>query len=414
MPLRTEIAIAVRYLRPKRTESFITLIGILSMIGIALGVATLIIVMSVMNGFRVELLSHIIGLNGHISVYQPGQGAPDYAATLKTIQSVPSVTSVIPQIEKQVLMQVRDRARGAVIRGIREEDFAARPSLLKGLTSGALGNFRQGQVIIGADLADDYGLNIGDKVRFLSPTASKTPFGLVPRAMVFTVGGFFRAGLQQYDGYYAFIPLEKAQAFFGYAPTAVDSLEITLDNAEAVTQAKGDLATLLPTFWVARDWKNMNASFFNALEVERTVMFIILTLITIIATFIIVATLFMLVKAKSRDIGVLRTLGLTPGGIMRIFMMTGSTIGVLGTTLGFSVGVLFSKNIESIRRFIERVANTDLFSKEIYFLSKITAILDWNEVGLVVGIALFFSLLATLYPARKAARLDPVEVIRNE
>jgi lipoprotein-releasing system permease protein len=232
--------------------------------------------------------------------------------------------------------------------------------------------------------------------------------------MVFTVGGFFRAGLQQYDAYYAFIPLETAQTFFGYTPTAVDTLEVTLNNADAVTQAKSDLGALLPTFWVARDWKNMNASFFNALEVERTVMFIILTLITIIATFIIVATLFMLVKAKSRDIGVLRTLGLTPSGIMRIFMMTGSTIGLLGTSLGFALGVLFSKNIEGIRRFIERIANTDLFSKEIYFLSKITAIIDWDEVSLVVGIALSFSLLATLYPARKAARLDPVEAIRNE
>ena len=413
MPLRTEVFIALRYLRPKRTDSFITVIGVLSLIGIALGVATLIIVMSVMNGFRVELLSHIIGLNGHISIYRPAQNINNKQQYVAELSKISGVVSVVPQIEKQVLMQFRKSARGVIIRGIDVNDLKYRPSLIKNLSADDIKRFKNGQVLIGVDLADNYGIGIGDQVRFLSPTVSKTPFGLVPRAMTFTVGGIFNAGLQQYDNNYVFLPLDKTQLFFNYN-AAVDTLEVTINNINDIKGIQNNIASALPPFWVARNWQQMNAGFFNALEVERTVMFFILTLITIIATFIIIATLFMLVKAKSRDIGILRTIGLTPSGIMRIFMMTGSTIGLAGTALGFALGLVFSNNIEAIRDFLQSVLKTDLFSKDVYFLSKITAIIDWTEVGFVVTIAVLFSFLATLYPSRRASRLDPVEVIRNE
>ncbi len=411
-----ERMIAFRYLRARKGERFVSVIAIFSLVGIALGVATLIIVMSVMNGFRQELLGRILGLNGHmqISSAQPGN-IPDYGPLTERIRAVPGVVSATPMIEGQVLVTSESGgASGGLARGIRPEDMAARRIIAGNIRAGRLSDFTGDDVVmIGTRMAARLGLAIGDRLTVISPQGRTTVLGTVPRLRAYRVVAMFEVGMNEYDSTFVFLPMAAAQTFFqtGDAASQIevfveDPLRARAVNA-AIRAAAGRPLRIL-------DWQDANSSFFNAVKVERNVMFLILTLIIIVAAFNIVSSLIMLVKDKGRDIAVLRTMGATRGAVMRIFLLCGASIGILGTSIGFLLGLVFCLNIESIRQFIQMLSGTELFSAEIYFLTQLPAVVDPNEVIQVVLMGLGLSLLATLYPSWRAARTDPVVMLRNE
>ena len=406
---------AMRYLRARRQEGFISVIAWFSLVGIALGVATLIIVMSVMNGFRQELLERILGINGHLSVYGPVAGQmTDYEPMIGKIEAVDGVISVIALIEGQVMASAKGVAKGAIVRGIRGEDLAKRDIVAENIQQGSLENFKGDDVvIIGQRLAHSMGVAVGDDITLISPKGNVTAFGTVPRMRAFKIVGTFEIGMYEYDSGFVFMPLEAAQIYFKM-PDAVSNLEVFVnspDNAQdigfAITRALKGQATV-------HDWQRANSSFFNAIQVERNVMFLILTLIILVAAFNIISSLIMLVKDKGRDIAILRTMGATRGTIMRIFLIAGASVGVIGTTLGFGLGLAFAANIETIRHWIEGLTGNDLFAAEIYFLSQLPAVVDPTEVIAVVLMGLGLSFLATIYPSWRAARIDPAEALRYE
>jgi lipoprotein-releasing system permease protein len=409
-----ERLIAFRYIRPSKKEGFLSVIAGFSLLGIALGVATLIIVMSVMNGFRQELYKQILGLNGHITVYSTGAGFSDYQELANEITQLPHVESVTPQIEKQVMVSVGSQAQGAVLRGVRAQDFKNRRLLYGSLKYKALEKFTgKAAIIIGARLAENYGLTLGDAITVVAPSTTVVAFGTMPRFKTFEVVDIFEVGMNEYDSNFVYIPLEAAQVFFRL-PDKASELEIVINDPDQTPAVEQAIHKVASEQVITRDWKKANSSFFGAIEVERNVMFLILTLIILVAAFNIISCLIMLVKNKTQDIAILRTMGASQRAIMNIFLISGSVIGIVGTVLGFLVGVTFALNIESIRGFLEGLLNTKLFPAEIYFLSKLPAELDWREVGAVVGMSLFLSVVASLYPARKAARLDPVDALRYE
>ncbi len=406
---------AMRYLRARRQEGFISVIAWFSLVGIALGVATLIIVMSVMNGFRQELLERILGINGHLSVYGPVAGQmTDYEPMIGKIEAVDGVISVNALIEGQVMASAKGVAKGAIVRGIRGEDLAKRDIVAENIQQGSLENFKGDDVvIIGQRLAHSMGVAVGDDITLISPKGNVTAFGTVPRMRAFKIVGTFEIGMYEYDSGFVFMPLEAAQIYFKM-PDAVSNLEVFVnspDNAQdigfAITRALKGQATV-------HDWQRANSSFFNAIQVERNVMFLILTLIILVAAFNIISSLIMLVKDKGRDIAILRTMGATRGTIMRIFLIAGASVGVIGTTLGFGLGLAFAANIETIRHWIEGLTGNDLFAAEIYFLSQLPAVVDPTEVIAVVLMGLGLSFLATIYPSWRAARIDPAEALRYE
>ena len=405
----------MRYLRARRQEGFISVIAWFSLVGIALGVATLIIVMSVMNGFRQELLERILGINGHLSVYGPVAGQmTDYEPMIGKIEAVDGVISVNALIEGQVMASAKGVAKGAIVRGIRGEDLAKRDIVAENIQQGSLENFKGDDVvIIGQRLAHSMGVAVGDDITLISPKGNVTAFGTVPRMRAFKIVGTFEIGMYEYDSGFVFMPLEAAQIYFKM-PDAVSNLEVFVnspDNAQdigfAITRALKGQATV-------HDWQRANSSFFNAIQVERNVMFLILTLIILVAAFNIISSLIMLVKDKGRDIAILRTMGATRGTIMRIFLIAGASVGVIGTTLGFGLGLAFAANIETIRHWIEGLTGNDLFAAEIYFLSQLPAVVDPTEVIAVVLMGLGLSFLATIYPSWRAARIDPAEALRYE
>lgn len=409
-----ERLMAFRYLRARKAEGFVSVIAGFSFLGIMLGVATLIIVMSVMNGFRAELMGRILGLNGHINVVQAQAGPltnfDDLGAKLEQVESV---TKVFPAIEKQALISRNGSAQGVMVRGIRAADFAAKPVLSSALVQGGLADFKDDGAIIGKELARNMGLGVGDMFTLLSPQGRSTPFGTMPTSRSFVVAGVFDAGMYEYDTGYIFIPLETAQIFYGVA-NAVQGLEIyTTDPATSVLAAN-KIANAIGRDYRVVDWRDTNASFFNALQVERNVMFLILTLIIVVAAFNIISSMIMLVKDKGRDIAILRTMGASRRSMLKIFILTGAAIGFIGTFAGAVLGISFALNIEAIRQFIQSLTGTNLFSAEVYFLSKLPAKIEWYEVLAVVSMGLVLSLLATLYPAWRAAKLDPVEALRYE
>lgn len=409
-----EWMMAARYLRARRREGFVSVIAWFSLLGIALGVATLIIVMSVMNGFREELLSRILGINGHINVYGQTREITDYPTLAAQLSKVEGVKTVTPMIEGQVMATGKGESSGAMVRGLSGEDFKQRTLLANSIHAGSLNLFEQGEgVVIGSRLAQKLGLWVGDKITLISPKGNVTAFGTVPRMRAYTIAATFDIGMYEYDSTFVFMPLKAAQNYFRVK--GVNYLEVmtpTAGQADEVTyNIRRDMGQLglNPV-----DWKRTNASFFNALQVERNVMFMILTLIIIVAAFNIISGLIMLVKDKGKDIAILRTMGASRGSIMRIFFISGASVGVFGTAGGFALGLAFAENIETIRRWIESLSGTNLFAAEIYFLSKLPAIVDYGEVGLVVAMGLGLSFLATLYPSWRAARLDPVEALRYE
>ena len=411
---RFEWMLSLRYLRARRREGFISVIAGFSFLGIMLGVATLIIVMAVMNGFRTELLDKILGLNGHLLIQPLDSPLTDWEAVAARIAMVPGVRLAAPVVEGQALASSPFNANGVLVRGIRGADLARLGSIASNIKQGTLEGFDDAQgVAIGRRLAEQLSLRAGDSVTLVSPRGAVTPMGTTPRIKPYKIAAIFEIGMSEYDAAFVYMPLPEAQAYFNRAGD-VTAIELYVDNPDRIDRYRKPIADAAQRPIYMIDWRQRNATFFNALQVERNVMFLILTLIVLVAALNIVSGLIMLVKDKGPDIAIMRTMGATQGAIMRIFLITGASIGVVGTVIGFIVGILVCTNVESIRQFLSWLTDTELFPPELYFLSRLPAELDVGETTAVVIMALTLSLLATLYPSWRAARLDPVEALRYE
>ena len=410
-----ERMVAWRYLRARRKEAFISVIAGFSFVGIMLGVATLIIVMAVMNGFRTELISRILGINGHMIV-QPVDGPLENYAELATkFSAVPGVTMALPLVEGQTLASGRAGAgTGALVRGIRSEDMTKLTTVSSNIRAGDLVGFAAGQgVLVGSRMAADLGITAGDTITLVSPEGDVTPLGVNPRVKAYPVSGVFEIGMSEYDASIIYMPLEESQLYFN-AEGLVQSIELFVSDPDAIDEMRPKIEEAAGRQIFITDWRQRNQTFFSALQVERNVMFMILTLIVLVAALNIISGLIMLVKDKSSDIAILRTMGASANAIMRIFFMTGAAIGATGTFAGVVLGVVVCLNIESIRGFFSWVSGTVLFDPELYFLSKLPADMNVGETVSVVVMALSLSFLATIFPAWRASRLDPVQALRYE
>lgn len=405
---------AWRYMRAKRKEGFISVITGFAFTGIALGVATLIIVMSVMNGFKEELLNRILGINGHISIVAaPGFPFNNYKKAVADLEGISGIEIAIPLIEKQLLVSSGRSAEGAMVRGINKEDILNKKVMRDGFAQMDIEYFTGNVVVLGDKLAQKLGVFVDDEITLISPNGKVTAFGSVPRMKSYRVVGTFSMGMYEYDANYVFMPLEAAQKYFGLKNSAT-MIDVSLTDAKQLPAMRNLIEKSVSLDAYVYDWKQTNSAFFNAIDVERNVMFLILTLIILVAAFNIITGLIMLVKDKSRDVAVLRTMGATRGMIMRIFFIDGAFIGLVGTSIGVVLGLLFCDNIENIRQFLQNISGRDLFSAEIYFLSQLPAKVDTTEVAVVVGMTLIISFLATLYPAYRASKFEPAEALRYE
>ncbi|MDE0922278.1 lipoprotein-releasing ABC transporter permease subunit [Aurantimonas coralicida] len=412
---RFEWMLAGRYLRSRRRDAGVSVIAGFSFLGIMLGVAALIIVMSVMNGFRGELLTRILGVNGHVVMYPIDRPLDDFSDVTAAVETVPGVAFAMPLVQGQVLASgLASSSTGALVKGVRGEDLADLKPVSENIRQGTLDGFSEGGgLAIGSRLAEALGLRLGDNITLVSPDGDVTPLGTTPRVKAYPVAAIFEIGLSEYDASYVYMPLAEAQLFFNHEGLA-QSVEIFVDDPDRVQDLQRTIETAAgrPNYTVT--WQTQNQSFFSALEVERNVMFIILTLIVLVAALNIISGLFMLVKDKGRDIAILRTMGATRGAVMRVFLITGASIGFAGTLAGLILGVVFCLNIENIRQFFSWLSGTILFNPEFYFLSQLPAEIDSGEVVLVVLMAIGLSFLATILPSWQASRLDPVEALRYE
>ena len=438
---RFEWMLAGRYLRARRKEAFISVISWLTLIGVAIGVATLIVVMSVMNGFRAELLTKILGLNGHFTVYPIDAKFTDYDETALKLETVDGVLFAIPYVEGQALASGQQESSGVSVRGI-EASSIEKLTLLR--DAPVMGGWDQWDdsngVAIGQRLAEKLGLTIGDPITIVNPNGANTPFGKTPQIRSFPVNVIFNVGMVEFDSLYVYMPMQAAQTYFkmfddvlreGFeepAPDATDeeidaayerryeatAVEVFIDDPDNVGAVRQRIQTDVDRPLILYDWQQRNETFFSALQVERVVMFTILSMIILVAAFNIISSLVMLVKDKASDIAILRTMGATRGSIMRIFSMTGFAIGFAGTVIGLILGVIVASNAESLRAFISGLTNIPIFPPEVFFLSSLPSRIDASEVTVVALLALGLSFLATLYPAWRAAQYDPVEALRYE
>ncbi|MDE8347942.1 MAG: lipoprotein-releasing ABC transporter permease subunit [Acidocella sp.] len=411
-----ERKVAARYLRARRGERFVSVIAIFSLVGIALGVATLIIVMSVMNGFRQELLSQILGLNGDIGVYAAGQPLTNYDDISNNIAKIPGVTAAFPIVQGEVLMSgPQGGALGGIARGITPQGLAALPTVSKHVTAGSLSDLTgDGVIAIGGGLASQFGLTVGSTIQLILPQGKATIIGTIPSIQSFKVVAVFETGMQQYDSSFVFIPLQAAQTLF-QEPNQATQIQVYVtdpDNDDAIKQAIQTRFASTPMRIL--DWRQNNDSFLAAVTVEGNVMFLILTLIILVAAFNVISSLIMMVKDKARDIAILRTMGASSGAILRIFLMCGASVGFLGTIIGLVLGTVFCAYIENIRQFVQKLTGTPLFDPTVYYLEQLPAKLDWHQVTEVLVMSLALSLLATIYPSWRAARIDPIEALRRE
>ena len=410
-----ERMVGFRYLRARRQEGFVSLIAIVSLIGIMLGIATLIIVMAVMNGFREELFERVLGLNGHVTVWAVGaEPLHDFERLSDDIRRVPEVVRVTPVVRGQALIVRDGEASGALVKGLQRRDLLSRRIIVDNIVGGTVEDFGGGAgVVVGNRLARRMGVRAGDSITIVAPKGAAGPFGTMPRMKAFPVLATFDVGMYEYDNTYIYMPFDLAQTFFSRGSGA-SLIEVMVADPERATVIARGIAEAAGRGTSVFDWRRTNSCFVSALEVERNVMFLILTLIVMVAAFNILSSMIMLVKDKARDIAILRTIGSTKGAIMRIFFLVGTVIGVTGTLAGFVIGIVFSLNIESIRRWIETLADVELFQAEIYFLSQLPAKVDSGEVIAVVAMGLLLSVLAPLYPAWRAARQDPADALRYE
>lgn len=409
-----EIKIALRYLKSKRKEGFISVISAFSFIGIALGVATLIIVMAVMNGYEVELIKRILGINGHISVSSPYGKIEKYQELISGIEKIPGVKFVAPQVIGQAMATNKENASGVLVRGMEGEDLKKKPIMDSAIKSGSLNNYIEGNgIIIGTTLAQNLRAGVGSEVKLIAPSSDAIIIGTIPRMKTFKVVGIFDVGMYEYNSSTVFMQLSSAQKFFRYYESISD-IEIIAEKLSQVEIIKSEIAAIQKEPLTIIDWSITHQNWINALKVERNVMFLILTLIIIVAAFNIISSLIMLVKEKTRSIAILRTVGMTKSSIIKIFILSGSVIGFVGTFLGAVIGVAFSLNIERIKLFLESMTGLTLFDPVIYYLTQLPVDLEARNVVSVLLISLGLSFLATVYPAWKASKLMPAEALRYE
>jgi lipoprotein-releasing system permease protein len=422
-----EWMLAGRYLRARRREGFISVISLFSFLGILLGVATLIVVMAVLNGFRAELLDKILGFQGHASVYHSDVSpVQDYQELQDRISKIPGVTRAVALVEGQAMASSLRNNTGALVRGISETDIQKLPSLNNDNLRTALkepgipdeqSSFKgfdvAGGVAIGERMAWRHQLGLGSNITIISPEGPDTVVGNTPRIRDYPVVAIFKVGMSDYDENIIYMPLKEAQEYF-VMDEGVTQIEVMVDNPDAIDSMRMALMDVAGENMQVQTWKERNMTFFNALAVERNVMFLVLTMIILVAALNIISGLIMLVKDKGRDIAILRTMGATRGAIQRVFFLTGAAIGVAGTLGGFVVGLLICLNTERIRQFISWVSGVDPFNPELYYLSQLPAKMDSWQTFSIVLMAMGLSFAATLYPSWRAARLDPVEALRYE
>ncbi len=422
-----EWMLATRYLRARRKEGFISVISLFSFLGILLGVATLIVVMAVLNGFRAELLDKILGFSGHVSIYkQDVSPIGEYRSIQLRLQKTEGVTRVIAMVEGQAMASSVRSNTGALVRGISDADILKLTSLnnadlrtaiidiAKPDEKASLAGFEKSEgVAIGERLAWRHQVVLGDRLTIISPDGPDTVIGNTPRIRDYPVVAIFKVGMSDYDENVIYMPLAEAQDFFN-SDGGVTMLEVMVENPDAVEASLPAIQTAAGVEMQTQSWKQRNSAFFNALAVERNVMFLVLTMIILVAALNIVSGLIMLVKDKGHDIAILRTMGATRGAVQRVFFLTGAAIGVAGTLGGFIAGLLICLNVESIRKFIQWISGVDPFNAELYYLAQLPAKMDPWQTFLIVMMSLVLSFLATLYPSRRAANLDPVEALRYE